>query len=125
MNFQALKWLIDNLIEGFKCPDCNEKSSSEYVEIIWAAGTNINLEIMCPKCNKISSLRTQMQTITIPIDTIISDENLKIQEMDIMKDKLSKIEHFNENSIKDSQIISLNKNLKSTNFSMEALFNNK
>jgi predicted membrane chloride channel (bestrophin family) len=61
--------------------------------------------------------------------------------MDIMKEKLSKIENFDEkiqeisrklesweknekntNSIKDTEIVSLNKSLKTANFSMESLF---
>jgi uncharacterized protein YihD (DUF1040 family) len=87
-------------------------------------------------------VKAQVLPIDLPIEMKFSEEELeKIEnkEMEFMKDKLSKIENFdkelieltknpkisdnkNNNSIKDDVIISLNKSLKTKNFTMEDLF---
>jgi len=83
----------------------------------------------------------------MPIEMEFSEEELlklENKEMEIMKEKLSKIENFSSkiqeisekletwklekkdnNLIKDTEIVSLNKIIKSENFSMENLFNEK
>lgn len=145
MNFQALKWMIDNLVQNFTCPECMSKVSEEFIEIVWTAGTSINIDVECPKCEKHSMIKAQVYAMNIPIEMGIWEkelENIESKEMAIMQEKLSSIEHLDEkiknisekidswentkkdnNSIKDTEIISLNKNLKSANFSIESLFN--
>lgn len=144
MNFQALKWMVDTLTQSFRCSECSSPVTDECIEIIWTAGTNLNIDVECPKCQKHAMVKAQIFPMDIPIEMVISEkelENLENKEMEIMQEKLSTIEHFDEkikeisikleswenikkdiNLIKDSEIISLNKNLRTANFSMESLF---
>ncbi len=140
MNFQALKWMVDNLVQTYSCPDCSSGVTEDYVDIMWTAGQNINIEVACPKCEKHSIIRAQIVALELPIQDIqVKVEELEKAEsfkMKEMQNKLENIEKYkwhiedlkidSENKktlIKDSQIVELNKNLKSANFSIENLFN--
>ena len=139
MNFQALKWMIDSLVQTYSCPDCSSAVTEDFVEIMWTAGENINIDIQCPKCNKHSMVRAQMLALEIPIQDIkIKAEEINSQITKSMQNKLEEIEKYKwhiedmksssedkSHLIKDDQIIELNKNLKSNNISMSELFGNK
>lgn len=136
MNFQALKWMVDSLIQIYSCPECNSKIWEESIEIMWTAWENINVEVECPNCKKHSILRAQMVTLELPVQEIkIKAEEINSQITKSMQNKLDEIEKFKwhiedmktdsknkYNLIKDTQIIELNKNLKSNNISMSELF---
>jgi len=136
MNFQALKWMVDSLVQTFNCPECSSTVSEKSIEIMWTAGENINIDIECPKCKKHSMIRAQMLSIELPIQDIkIKAEEINSQITKSMQKKLNEIGKFkwhiedmksnseNKNHlIKDSQIVELNKNLKSNNISMSELF---
>lgn len=135
MNFQALKWMVDSLVQTFTCPKCNSKVDDNCVDVMWTAGQNINIDIICPKCQKHSIIRWQMLALEIPIQDVKITTNNK-WNIEEMKAKLNNIEKYKDNVenikltekkstlIKDSQIVELNKNLKSNNISMEELFKN-
>ena len=139
MNFQALKWMVDSLIQTYSCPDCESKIWEDSVEVMWTAGQNINIDIQCPKCQKHSMIRAQILALEIPIQDIkVKAEEINSQITKSMQNKLDEIgkfkwhiEDMKSNSedkthlIKDDQIIELNKNLKSNNISMSELFGNK
>jgi len=136
MNFQALKWMVDSLVQTYSCPECNSQVWEDSIEIMWTAWQNINIDIECPNCQKHSMIRAQMLALELPIQDI----QIKAQEIDSqitksMKNKLWEIEKYkwhiedmkssseNKNTlIKDSQIIDLNTNLKKNNISMSELF---
>ncbi len=138
MNFQALKWMVDNLVQTFKCPDCGSSVSDEFIEIVGTAWTSLNIDIECPKCERHSMLKAQVYSMNIPMEMIIPEqelEKMENQEMEIMQEKLSKIKNFDKkmeeisknkneskNLIKDEEIVSLNKTLKNNNISMWELF---
>ena len=135
MNFQALKWMVDSLVQTFSCPECNSQIWDDSIEIMWTAGQNINIDIECPGCKKHSMIRAQMLSTELPIqDIAIKAEEIDSQLTKNMRKKLDEIEKFswhiqdmksnskNTTLIKDSQIVELNKNLKSDNISMSELF---
>lgn len=136
MNFQAIKWMVDSLVETFSCPECNSRVDDSCVDVMWTAGQNINVDVICNKCSKHTIIRAQMLALEIPIQDIKMKSNniWKIEEMQAKLDNIEKNKGHIENMkvtkskstlIKDSQIIELNKNLKSNNISMEELFKNQ
>ena len=136
MNFQALKWMINSLVQTYSCPECNSGVWEDSIEIMWTAWQNINIDIECPKCQKHSMIRAQMLALEIPIQDIkIKQESINSEKIKELQNKLDEIEKFKwhiedmktnpkdkTHLIKDSQIIELNKNLKSNNISMSELF---
>lgn len=120
MNFQALKWMIDNLIKSFKCPECSSNVSEENVEIMWTAWSNINIDIWCPKCEKHSMVRAEV----MPID--FKNLNIAKKNLSTIKNNLmwlqNKIEEKKKkDSIKDEEIMELNKSLKKQKLNVKDL----
>lgn len=133
MNFQAIKWMVDSLVETFTCPECNSKVDDSCVDVMWTAGQNINVDVVCKNCSKHTIIRAQMLELEIPIKDIKMKTN-ELWQIDEMQEKLDNIEKYKghiedmkatkekSSLIKDSEIVELNKNLKSNNISMEELF---
>jgi len=130
MNFQAVKIMVESLVEIYKCPNCQSNINEENIDIMGTAGSNINVEIICPKCKSHDIIKGQMMAMNIPIQWAVKNNwNDNIEEL---KAKLAKFEKYkwrieelkiSKNSlIKDSNIIELNKNLKSKNLSISELF---
>jgi len=111
MNFQALKWMVDSVIEWYMCPECEVNVWEENIEIIWTAGTNVNLEVFCPKCWKSTIIKGQVFNIDL------SKLWIKWEKIEEKKWKTK-----NKNSIDEKEILDLNKTLKSKNFSMSDFF---
>ncbi|MDQ7009669.1 MAG: hypothetical protein Q9M94_05250 [Candidatus Gracilibacteria bacterium] len=105
MNFQTLKGMVDSLVQTFSCPECNSGVDENCVDVMGTAGQNINVDVICPHCHKHSIIRAQILALEIPIQDIKIESNTKKKIL-----------------IKDSQIIELNKNLKSNNISISELF---
>lgn len=117
MNYKALKWMIDNLTKSYKCPECNSEVNESNVDIIWAAGTTINIDIECNNCGKHSMIKSEVITLDLT----------KIQNVNELKEKLKdsttkKIEVNPKNLIKDEEIVELNKDLKQNNLWVQDLF---
>lgn len=112
MNYQALKSMIENLINTYKCPECKSSISEGNVDIIWAAWTNVNIDVECPKCRKHSMIKSQI--IQMNINNI---ESLRSSLLDI-KNLKSSIKH----GINDSEITNLSKDLKSDSLNVSDLF---
>lgn len=120
MNFQALKWMIESLVQTYKCPNCDSGVSDENVDIIWAAWTNINIDLGCPNCDKHSMIKAEMLSFELwPI-------NISKWNMIWLKNGLSKLKSTKNNKylIKDSEITALNKKLKELK-EVSDLFNEK
>lgn len=120
MNFQALKWMIDNLVKTFKCPECSSNVSEENVEIMGTAWTNINIDIWCPSCEKHSMIKAEVMSIDFR-SLNIAKGNLSSIKDNLMwlQNKLE--ESKKKNSIKDENIIELNKNLRKKDFNVDDL----
>lgn len=135
MNFQALKWMIDNLVQTYTCPACDSQVEDKNVEIAGTAWTNINVEIWCPWCGKHSIVRAQVFSLDFPTTQItqwqIEELKDKLQHVEWAEDKLKNIEtivNSQENStwtINDNEIVSLNKILKSKSCTLSDIFDSK
>jgi transcription elongation factor Elf1 len=113
MNYQVLKNIVDRLLQNFACPSCSELISEQDVEIVWAAGNTININVLCPSCNKNAMIRTELAQVNlwkINVDSMPSEIQWKINTL---KSELSINEHKSQwPQVKDEEIIDLNKKLK-------------
>ncbi|MDD3646219.1 MAG: hypothetical protein PHH06_02300 [Candidatus Gracilibacteria bacterium] len=112
MNYQALKSMIENLIKTYKCPECKSSVTEENIDIVGAAGANVNIDVECPKCKKHSMIKSQI--IQMNINSIEGLRN-SIQNIKNLK---SSIKH----GINDSEITNLSKDLKSEHINVSDLF---
>lgn len=123
MNYQMLKTLLDSLILNFKCPNCSQGVTDSNLEIVWAAWTNINLDILCPNCDKHTFVKTEVSQINLGNITEFNKE--KIEEL---KQKLhNKLTNINikhsdfpnqkslEAKINDKEILEIRDVLKQDN----------
>ena len=107
MNYLALKSMMESIIKNFKCPFCNREVGEWNVDIVWAAWSTANLDIICPECWKHSMIKIDM--ISLDIWTINIDKN----NLSKLKNWISWMTNQEiEDSIKDEQIIDLNRNLR-------------
>lgn len=60
MNYLAFKTMIDNLISTYKCPFCNFSVLEENVDVVWAAGSSVNLAVLCNWCKKSSIIKAEV-----------------------------------------------------------------
>ena len=116
MNFQSLKIMVDNLIQTYTCPSCQSEVSDKNVEVIWTAGTNLNVDVECPNCWKHAMIRSQVVSIELPA------LNLSQEQLEWLKWQIWTIDVKNKNTIKDEQIIEINRTIKKNNCSVEELF---
>ena len=117
MNFQSLKWMIDSLVKTYKCPECNHDVSEKNVDIVWAAGSTINIDVECPSCKRHSMVRTEVLSVDLANGNISKDKINTIKEAikGIKKSGIIK-------NIKDEEIVELNKELKKEDLSVDDLF---
>jgi len=104
MRFEWLKLLIEGIVTNYKCPECNSKTDANHIEVLWIAGNNANLDIICPKCNTHSLFGTQMLQMNLNIDKFKKNLATNIQK------------------ISDKEITSLNKDLKKEKINVSDLF---
>lgn len=116
MNFQSLKSMVDNLVQTYRCPSCDSTIDDTNVEVVWTAGSNINVEVGCPKCEKHSIIRAQVVSLDLPTLNINKDQ------LEGIKGQLWIWKKKNKDSIKDEQIVNINKAIKKENCSIEELF---
>ena len=61
MNFGMLKNMVENLVKGYKCPFCGSTDIAEKnIDIVWAAGNTVNIDMHCPNCNKHFMAKTEV-----------------------------------------------------------------
>ncbi len=118
MNFQSLKWMIESLIKSYKCPECTSGVTDTNIDIIWAAWSTINIDIHCSKCWKHSMVKTEVLSIDI------NNENFSLENIQKLKQNLA-VKNWNilstQNTIKDDEIVDLNKNLRKRKFDVSDL----
>ena len=120
MNYWALKWLVETVVQNYNCPECNAKVTDENIYVIGAAGNTINIDIECSDCGKHSMVKSEVMTFDLaklPIPEA-NLENIKMS-LNAIKWKLSKP---NASQIKDEQIVDLNATLRKKNFNVADLF---
>ncbi len=109
MNFQSIKWMIESLIKNYKCPECWDSINDTNVDIMWAAGSTINIDIECFKCWKHSMIKTEVLAINIT-NQWISKENIKKLRNTLSNNNVKN--KIKEKNINDEEIVWLNKDLK-------------
>jgi len=136
MNFKALKWMIDSLVKTYKCPECGNEVNDNNVDVIWAAGTTINIDIECPKCGKHSMIKSEVMSLDLTNQNITPDKlqqiketlgklngNIKAEFVDGNNEESLKIAEAKkqEKAIKDDEIVDLNSELKQEELNVEDL----
>jgi transcription elongation factor Elf1 len=121
MNYKILKNIVENLLQSFACPSCTKKIEEAGIEIVWAAGNSLNLNIICSECDKCTMVRTEVANINLwKLNWLNIPEEIKSK----IKNLKSEISTPTETKIKDEEIISLNKKLKWISW-VEELFSQK
>lgn len=118
MNFQSLKWMIDSLINSYKCPGCTSTVNDSDIDIIWAAWTTINIDIECFKCWRHSMIKTEVLSLNLT-DKGISAENIDNLKKALLNNKIQLIAP--KKTIKDEEIVDLNKDLKKNQLNVSDL----
>lgn len=126
MNFWMLHAMIENLLKSYTCPNCWAKDITEKnIDIVGAAGNTVNIDMLCPSCNKHFIAKTEV--LHMEIGNIHADKLQEIQQsLSALKGKLwgnieIEIETPKE-KISDDAITSLQKDLKSTQYTADDLF---
>lgn len=130
MNYQMLKTLLDSLLANFKCPNCSSGVIENNIEIVWAAGTSINLDIACSACEKHTFVKAEVSQINL-----WNIVDLKSENMDELKQKLhQKLTSLHiknrdiwetkniEAQINEKEILELRELLKSDHTNVEDIF---
>ncbi len=125
--------MIDNLVKNHKCPMCQSDITDENIDIIGAAGTTLNIDVECPRCQKHTMIRAEIAQIDARTFWVwkAGAENFKEYFDNFKKSLLTKNnrrinsgetdEIKNEDIIKDTEIIHLSKSLKSKKISVSDL----
>ncbi len=118
MNYQSLKWMIESIINSYRCPECATAVNESSIDIIWAAWSTINIDIECYNCRKHSMVKTEVLSLDLT-NKWLSPENiekLKSSLINLNSNIITK-----QTSIKDNEIIELNKDLKKKSLNVSEL----
>lgn len=118
MNFQSLKWMIESIILSYKCPECSAQTNESSIDIIWAAWTTINIDIECTNCWKHSMVKTEILSLDL------TNKGLSKEAINKLRQSLLSIKpniNTKSISIKDEEIVELNKELKKESFNVSDL----
>ncbi len=131
MNYQMLKTLLDSLVLNFKCPNCSSQINETNLEIVWAAGSSVNLDIICNNCEKHTFVKAEVSQINLWNVIDIQPENIeefkqklhqKLTSINIKKTNSTHVKNI-EAKIDEKQIWELKKVLKNDGMKVEDFFN--
>ena len=63
MPYIFLKNIIESVIANFVCPDCNNKTSAEYLNISGMSSRGLDIHIVCSICSTHSHLAAEINTM--------------------------------------------------------------
>jgi len=129
MNYQMLKSILDSLMTNFRCPVCSSGVAENNLEIVWAAWNSINLDIICPKCEKHTFVKAEISHLNFW--NIMNLDQNSIQEIkQKLQNTLSKIdlkkwdfETIKNIKINDKEILELRDKLNKDNVWVEDFLN--
>jgi len=124
--------MVENLVSSYKCPFCSATNIGEKnIDIVWAAGNTVNIDMHCPSCDKHFMAKTevvQMDLWNLPSEKIAQIQN----SLQALKTKMGwdieidaqviPAQNMETQKILDKNIVSLQKDLKKENLSLEELF---
>lgn len=120
--------MIENLVKSFACPACNSGIKETSVEIIWAAGSTVNIDIECPMCKKHALIKAELAYADMGNMNLGKDKLEAVK--DILKAMGNKASLEQETTtypsqpvdvIDDKKIVELSQNLKNKNLSVSDL----
>ena len=112
MRFDALQWLVQWLEATYKCPNCWAKISKQWIDLLWIAWESVNIDIVCLKCNS----HTLFNSNILTLDLKIWANELKNTINSLKKNM------WETKKISDTEITSLNKDLKKEKINASDLF---
>lgn len=115
MIYETLKSLVDWLKTSYKCPDCWEWIKESDIDIVWAAWNTVNFDVSCPKCGKHWIVKSQLMMLDLSWLTEMK------HSIENIKNKIKEDVKSNE-KITDSEIVSLDKDLKNEKINASDLF---
>ena len=124
MNYKALKWMIESVVNSYKCPECSSWVNENNVDVIGAAGSTINIDITCPSCGKHSMIKSEVMSVDL------SNMNITPEKLEQLKQglwnlqwnvKASIVWGNTLNTIKDEEIVDLNEDLRKSALSVDDL----
>ncbi len=130
MNYQMLKTLLDSLLANFRCPNCSSWVVENNIEIVWAAGTSINLDIMCQSCEKHTFVKAEVSQINLWNIVDFKSENAeelkqklhqKLTHLNIQNRKIWETKNI-EAQINEKEILELREILKNDHINVEDIF---
>jgi len=124
--------MVENIVSSYKCPFCSATDIGEKnIDIVWAAGNTVNIDMYCPSCNKHFMAKTevvQMELGNLPAEKVAQIQN----SLHALKTKMGgdieidaqiiPADNAENQKILDKNIVDLQKNLKKENLSLEELF---
>lgn len=115
MNFEALNWLINSILDWYLCPHCWAKVDKRSISIKSIDWNSVTLDIFCKVCKKNSIIKSEIVSIDLT-------KYLNEHQLGILKNTLDK-EKIKTENISDSEIVRLDKDLKKENVNVSDLFN--
>ncbi len=109
MIYEAMKWLVEWLVDSYKC-ECGSWVSEKNIDIVGAAWNTVNFDLVCPKCGKHWIVKSQIMII---------NQDMK-DSIENIKEKL--IWNNSSKQISDIQITNLRKDLKEKQINVSDLF---
>lgn len=126
MNFKTLRSMIESILKSFTCPMCQSAIGEWNVDIIWAAGTTVNIDIECPGCKKHALIKAEVAYADSMQKEKIEQIRDMLKNLPGVKWELTSISTpLNEEhteSINDSEIVKLSQSLKNKKISASDLF---
>lgn len=118
MNYQSLKWMIESIINSYKCPECSTLVNESNIDIIWAAWSTINIDIECYWCGKHSMIKTEVLSLDLTNKWLSKEniEKLKNTLLGLRPNIVTK-----QTRIKDEEIIDLNRDLQKKSLNVAEL----
>ena len=117
MNFEALNWLINSILDWYLCPHGWAKVDKRNINIKNIDWNAVTLDIFCKVCKKNSIVKSEIVSIDLA-------KHLNEQQLGVLKNTLNKGK-LKIGNISDSEIVKLDKDLKKENVNVSDLFNYK
>lgn len=122
MNYQILKSIFESILQNFKCPACESKIWESNLEIIWAAGSTVNLNIICPSCWRHSFIKAEISQINLSnFSHLTKDKLIKMKEF--LQGNVSNENKNKSISINEKEIIDLKNLLNQSHIWVNDLLN--
>lgn len=120
--------MVENLVSTYKCPFCGSQDISEKdIDIVWAAGNTVNIDMHCPSCKKHFMAKTEV--VQMELGNIPAHKVEKLQKsLMALKGKLwGDIEiqadlPKDSNAINDEEIMKIREDMNKKDFNLEDLF---